>query len=86
LNDFQKLKADDPDFDTTLKTVIQALDAHIKEEEAEDLPKLEEVLSKEDSEAAGREFHVTRQFVPTRSHPLAPDKPVCLRIRRRNVS
>ena len=55
---------------------MDALESHIKEEEAEDLPMLEKVLSKEESEATGDEFQKTKRFVPTRSHPNAPDKPV----------
>jgi hypothetical protein len=51
------------------------LSQHIKEEEADDLPKLEEVLSQEDSEKYSASFGRTKMFVPTRSHPSAPDKP-----------
>jgi hypothetical protein len=51
------------------------LSEHIKEEESEDLPKLEERLTTEESESLTKTFGRTKMFVPSRSHPSAPDKP-----------
>jgi hypothetical protein len=48
---------------------------HIKEEEGEDLPALEHILSTEDSERLAKSFGRTKAFVPSRSHPMAPNKP-----------
>jgi hypothetical protein len=70
------MKPSDPDFDFTIETLFNELREHIKEEEQDDLPKLEEVLSREDSKSLASEFERTKKFVPTRSHPSAPDKPV----------
>lgn len=47
----------------------------MKEEEVEGLPLLERVLSQADSEKMGSSFERTKMFVPTRSHPSAPDRP-----------
>ena len=47
----------------------------MKEEEEEDLPALEKGLGDERSEELARSFGRTKMFVPTRSHPSAPDKP-----------
>lgn len=48
---------------------------HIKEEESDDLPAIENVLSLDESRELSRSFRRTKMFTPTRSHPLAPDKP-----------
>lgn len=55
---------------------MSELAQHIKEEEAEDLPSLEKYLDKAESEKLANSFNRTKKFVPTRSHPSAPDKPV----------
>ncbi|KAJ5979413.1 hypothetical protein N7501_002755 [Penicillium viridicatum] len=75
LKKFQNLKPSDSQFTPTLKALMNDLSQHIKEEEAEDLPKLEEVLSQEESEKYSTSFGRTKMFVPSRSHPSAPDKP-----------
>ncbi|CRL31061.1 unnamed protein product [Penicillium camemberti] len=54
---------------------MENLSEHIKEEENDDLPKLEAALSEEDSESYAKSFGRTKMFVPSRSHPSAPDKP-----------
>lgn len=54
---------------------MQNLNEHIEEEEKEDLPKLERVLSGPDSVSMANSFRRTKAFVPTRSHPWAPNKP-----------
>ncbi|KAL2373722.1 hypothetical protein RJ035_001842 [Blastomyces gilchristii] len=44
-------------------------------EEEEDLVKLESALREEESKKLATSFSRTKTFVPTRSHPSAPDKP-----------
>jgi len=75
LKRFQKLKASDPDFIPTIKALMEDLSQHIKEEEADDLPQLEQALSPEESEKYSKSFGRTKMFVPSRSHPSAPSKP-----------
>ncbi|KAF9916985.1 hypothetical protein BX616_002241 [Lobosporangium transversale] len=72
---FQNLKATDPEFEPTIRALWKDLTQHIKEEEEQDLPALENVLSEADSEALHHSFQRTKMFAPTRSHPNAPDKP-----------
>lgn len=72
---FQGLSADDPAFLPTLRGMVGDLEHHFKEEEEEDLVLLEEALSQAESEALTRSFERTKLFVPSRSHPMAPDKP-----------
>ncbi|RVX71283.1 hypothetical protein B0A52_04857 [Exophiala mesophila] len=72
---FQKLSPSDPEFNPTLESLWSELSKHIDEEEAQDLPALENVLPEGDSQAMSKSFGRTKMFVPTRSHPTAPDKP-----------
>jgi hypothetical protein len=75
LKEFQNMRASDTQFIPTIKELMDNLSEHIKEEERNDLPKLEEALSQEDSEGYAKSFGRTKMFVPSRSHPSAPDKP-----------
>lgn len=75
LNEFQKLQPTHAEFEPKLKSLMSILSEHIREEEKQDLPALEKVLQKSDSEEMANSFHRTKKFVPTRSHPNAPDKP-----------
>ena len=70
------MKSTDSDFKNTLEKLWQPLKQHINEEEEDDLPALEEALGNDDtSESYAKTFERTKLFVPTRSHPSAPDKP-----------
>jgi hypothetical protein len=69
------MKATDPEFESTIKALMADLSSHIKEEEQQDLPKLEDAISREESEKLSTSFGRTKIFVPSRSHPSAPDKP-----------
>ena len=51
------------------------LQAHIKEEENDDLPILDTALDAADAEALAKSFGRTKAFVPSRSHPSAPNRP-----------
>jgi len=72
---FQNLSPDDPDFEPTLKSLWSDLTQHIKEEEEQDLPALEGAVNANDSESMEKSFNRTKLFVPTRSHPDAPNRP-----------
>lgn len=72
---FQGLKPTDHEFTPTLKSLWSDLSQHIKEEEEQDLVKLENALQQVDSEKLTTSFKRTKKFIPTRSHPDAPDKP-----------
>jgi hypothetical protein len=54
---------------------MKDLNQHIKEEENDDLPALESALQKDESESIAKSFGRTKAFVPSRSHPHAPNKP-----------
>jgi hypothetical protein len=48
---------------------------HARHEEDLDLPRLEGMLSKEESVELTKSLERTKAFVPSRSHPFAPAKP-----------
>jgi hypothetical protein len=54
---------------------MKDLNQHIAEEENDDLPALEMALQKDESQSMAKSFGRTKAFVPSRSHPNAPDKP-----------
>lgn len=72
---FQNLKPEDPDFLPTLEALMTDLNQHIKGEERDDLPALEQALQSTESESLAKSFGRTKAFVPSRSHPTAPNKP-----------
>jgi hemerythrin-like domain-containing protein len=72
---FQNLDAGTPQFIPTLVSLMDDLAQHMKEEENEDLPALDAAISKDDAKGLEKEFRRTKSFVPSRSHPLAPNRP-----------
>lgn len=75
LYEFQGLSPSDDKFHSTLDSLWSTLSTHIEEEEQHDLPALEKALPKGEGESLAKSFARTKLFVPTRSHPMAPDKP-----------
>lgn len=76
---FQQLSPSDNQFEATIKRLMSDLAQHIKEEETEDLVKLEQAVPTDESRSLAASFKRTKMFVPTRSHPSAPDKPVSVK-------
>ncbi|KAF9137832.1 hypothetical protein BG015_002595 [Linnemannia schmuckeri] len=72
---FQGLKATDPSFESTLRELWTGLSQHIKEEEENDLIQFEKAISNDESLELSKKFQLTKKFVPTRSHPSAPNQP-----------
>lgn len=62
----------DPAFWPQLDTLMDTLHHHIEHEKNEDMPRLEGLLSREESQELARQFQRTKAIVPTRSHPSAP--------------
>jgi len=75
LNKFQDLSPDSDGFEPLLTVLWKELSQHIKEEEEQDLVAIEGKLSADESEQLVTSFKRTKMFIPTRSHPNAPDKP-----------
>lgn len=69
------MKPGTSDFIPTLKALMTDLAEHIKEEEKDDLPALQAVIDDTTAEKLAKSFGRTKAFVPSRSHPMAPNKP-----------
>lgn len=65
----------DKAFFPLLETLMKDLHEHIEHESNEDMPRLEKLLSKEESQALAQQFERTKLITPTRSHPSAPNRP-----------
>lgn len=63
----------DPRFMPKLDTLLDLLHHHIEHEKNEDMPRLEGLLSRAESEDLARQFQRTKLITPTRSHPGAPN-------------
>jgi hypothetical protein len=72
---FQDLSCSDPRFIPTIQSLMEDLSLHIREEETNDLVKLDNMLTLDESDHLSRSFNRTKMFVPTRSHPSAPNRP-----------
>jgi hemerythrin superfamily protein len=69
----------DPDeFDKKMDKMMSELREHIKMEESEDIPYLEQNSSPSDRETAGNAFALGKNLVPSRPHAGVPNKPVAL--------
>lgn len=75
LEKFQNMHATEPAFLPTIKSLMTDLFQHIDEEETIDFVKLESAITSKESDRLARSFGRTKMFVPTRSHPSAPNKP-----------
>lgn len=71
------MTAADANYVPRLKELWKLLAEHIKGEESEDLPKLEQALwaHASESERMSKSFGRTKAFVPSRSHPSAGEHP-----------
>lgn len=63
--ELQKKSTSDDDFDPLIAKIMRELREHIKEEEEQDLPKLRSALSEDEGRKLGKEFQMTKMFVPT---------------------
>lgn len=79
LKEFQNMSATDTQYVPKLKELWKFLSEHIKEEEKDDLPALENALSSSEnqgvSETLAKNFGRTKMLVPSRSHPSAGENP-----------
>ena len=63
------------EFSPLLDRLLEDLHTHIEHESNEYIPRLEKLLSREESQALAARFERTKMIVPTRSHPSAPNRP-----------
>ncbi|GAB7350739.1 hypothetical protein MBLNU459_g1290t1 [Dothideomycetes sp. NU459] len=72
LSEIQDMTPTDPRFWPKLDTLMAVLHHHIEHEKDEDMPRLEKLLSRAESEDLAKQFQRTKNITPTRSHPGAP--------------
>ncbi|KAI9373463.1 hemerythrin HHE cation binding domain-containing protein [Aspergillus egyptiacus] len=75
LKTFQQLDPSHHEFLPKLTALMDDLEAHIKEEESQDLPMLEDAVSEAESRSLSKSFSRTKIFLPSRAHPHVPNKP-----------
>ncbi|PGH04353.1 hypothetical protein GX51_03512 [Blastomyces parvus] len=75
LMEFQSMKPTDANFEPSINSLMDNLSTHLRKEEEEDLPALEEAISAEDSEELSKSFKKTKLFIPTRLHPAGRHHP-----------
>ncbi|ORY59958.1 uncharacterized protein BCR38DRAFT_397957 [Pseudomassariella vexata] len=75
LKQFQKLKPGDKEFIPSLASLFKGFQIHVEGDEEQNLSKLEEALTLTESKELCQSFEKTKYFVPSRSHPMAPNKP-----------
>jgi len=73
LYDLEKLRVTDGDYSAKFQKLIDDLTVHMQSEETNDLPKLENAISRDESIALAKRFTAIKKFVPTRAHPSLPD-------------
>lgn len=54
---------------------MKTLEPHIKDTEAKAIPDLEQALSSRESASMTNSYAQTKLLVPSRSHPMNPNKP-----------
>lgn len=67
--------ADDPDHPERLERTFAVLDADVRTEEDELLPRLQEVLGPRQLRTIGRQWEFLRRTSPTRPHPVVSRRP-----------
>jgi len=71
----ESLTSGSQEYDQIIEKMMKSLHHHNDDEELKDLPLLEPAIGEEASKNAALSFKNTKKFVPTRSHPSAPNKP-----------
>jgi hemerythrin superfamily protein len=75
LAELDKMKVEDERYDAKMHVVRQAVEMHIKEEEATQLPRLEKILGDDARSSLAEAMIAARKVAPNHPHPAAPDTP-----------
>ncbi|KAK3901780.1 hypothetical protein C8A05DRAFT_34546 [Staphylotrichum tortipilum] len=73
---FQSIKSSDPDYIPKLSKLWEKMEDHIVDEEAHDLPALEEKLSLAASKTMAKKLEMMQKFAPSGTAPLDSVIPV----------
>ncbi|MBO8193177.1 hemerythrin domain-containing protein, partial [Streptomyces oryzae] len=80
MKDLEGLGADDPAFDHILTRLIQEVRTHVRDEEGNLFPRLEEVLPRLELTDLGEQVRRAKKTAPTRPHPASPHEPSALKV------
>ncbi|MGW7197330.1 hemerythrin domain-containing protein [Streptomyces chryseus] len=80
MRDLEDIEADDPRFDRLITQLLDEVNAHFQDEELRLFPALHLACPDELLAAQGAKIRQARKAAPTRSHPIAPDKPPANRL------
>ncbi|KAK9372450.1 uncharacterized protein V1513DRAFT_460581 [Lipomyces chichibuensis] len=72
---FEHMEPSDKDFIPILNRIMSELNHHMTSEQEIQLPQIESVISAEESVNLAKRLSRTKHFVPTHSHPSAPNEP-----------
>ncbi|GAB2970067.1 hemerythrin domain-containing protein [Amycolatopsis acidiphila] len=75
MKQLEGVPATDPEFDRLLGELMRDIRHHIKDEEEDLLPKLQQACSPEELRDLGEKVTRAKKIAPTRPHPGAPDRP-----------
>lgn len=75
LYQIQSMSPDDARFFPLVEKLEQDFKVHVKHEKEEDMPMLEERLTRKESNEMAKWWQRTKGITPTRSHPSAPNRP-----------
>ncbi|KAJ3085779.1 hypothetical protein HK102_013840 [Quaeritorhiza haematococci] len=75
LYELDKMDVNDSRFPGMLTKVMRSFSEHSKEEEARELPAMEQKLSQEELRSMNAQFEKAKMVSPTHPHPMAPQKP-----------
>ncbi|THH26773.1 hypothetical protein EUX98_g7413 [Antrodiella citrinella] len=71
----EQLQPGTEEYHALMTKMMATLHHHNDDEEIKDLPLLEPNIGEDASKQAAQSFKTTKKFVPTRSHPSAPNQP-----------
>ncbi len=75
LKSLEKMDTEDPNFVHTFRQMSNEVRAHIKEEEADLFPQLQEHTTPDQLRELGGKIQSAKKLAPTRPHPSTPDTP-----------
>ena len=75
LVDLDRMSPGDEEFDPKMRSLIEAVRHHVREEESDMFPALRRSANRDRLVDMGRMVEVAKKVAPTRPHPHAPSKP-----------
>lgn len=75
LAELDKIDPEDHGFDVRVKTLIEEVDHHVREEEQEMFPKFRKSIERGTLVEIGDRMRMLKKIAPTRPHPHAPQTP-----------